>query len=215
VTCSMKKPSNNAKLDSPIPTDYKNYVNEMYGLDESPSPIGSIHLNADANDNSYYAKEVDRRSTYVGIFPFNGENLLGYEAVDSNNTRISLLNASRTTLVMEHSYERISSPIKGIVNLHIWHHKTYPGIMRKWFDVKVIPEEPTIISDKALTPLGFKFWQWLYGEYTANKHSHNMLVLDMKSGSIVKDVTELKEMDDYYRRESYDYRFVLTRKGTP
>lgn len=194
----------------PYTFDWKSYVKETYDLNEMPSKLSHMNLDVDAIDNSYYAKEVEQKYKQTGTFKHGNENLRVFEYDEGGRHWTSLLSENKPLLAMEHTYTRINNPIKGMVNLHIWHFKWYHALISRWFDERIIPNEPVIISDKAQTEKGFNFWKRMFQEYGDNKKTHKMYVIDFKTGQAIKDLKSVEEMEKYYQsQDAGNLRFIL------
>lgn len=190
--------------------DYKTYMRETYGLNEMPVRLPQMSLDVDSIDNSYFAKEVEEKYKPTGTFRHGNENLRVYTYDEDNKSWVALLSEDKPILAMEYVFQRISDPIKGIVNLNIWNFKLYHGLFWIWFQKEIIPNEPTIISDKAQTDKGFNFWKRLFKEYVKNSHTHKMYVMDIKTKKQISDISTEEEMDKYFQpQQMYNVRFVL------
>jgi hypothetical protein len=195
---------------NPYTFDYKSYMKEIYGLNEMPIRLPQMSLDVDAIDNSYFAKEIEEKYDPSGTFHHGSENLRVYKYSEENKLWISLLSESKPILAMEYVYQRISTPINGIINLNIWNFKLYHGLFWDWFKKEIIPNESTIISDKEQTDRRFNFWKRLFQEYVKNSHTHKMYVIDFTTGKQVVDISKEDEMDKYFQsQQTYNLRFVL------
>jgi hypothetical protein len=152
-------------------------------------------------------KDYDR----VGDFNHENENLRVYSRSEDDKTWVALLSEDRPVLAMEHTTQRITFPIDGLVNLNIWNFKLYHGLIWRWFEKKILPEEPVILSDKAQTDKGLKFWKRLFDEYVKSMSSHKMVVLRFNSGEIEKMILNSDQLDDYTGSEDrmFNFRFAL------
>jgi len=217
----MKPPSRKRKrievdmeeFFNPYTFDYKTYIKETYGLNEMPTRLSPLSdIETDYIDNSFDAMKVEKRGKLIGRLQHGNENLRVYQEVEGNKVWISILSENIPIIAAGHVYQRIETPIKGIINLGIHRFKLYRHVIWRWFEERVIPNEPTIISDKAQTDKGFNFWKQLFDEYVKEKKTHKMSVIDFRDGSIIKEIVDKKEMDGYFQAQSTgNFRFVLQR----
>lgn len=195
----------------PYTFDYKTYVKKTYGLSEMPirlSPVSDTEI--DFIDNSYDAMQVEKKGKLIDRLKHGNENLRVFEEKEGNRVWISILSEDKPLIVAEHVYQRISTPIKGIVNLGILRFKTYRMVIWRWFDERIIPNESVIVSDKAQTEKGFNFWKRMYQEYVDNQHTHEMYVIDFDTGEKVKTLQSVDELGEFYQSQNTSkFRFVL------
>jgi hypothetical protein len=191
----------------PYQYDYKSYFKEYYNLNEMPEKLPSTDFSMnDYEKNAYAAMRIEQNAKLLKNWE---EYRLFYEFEDDTHF-YSLLSKDSSYICMEHSFVRITSPIKGIENTHIWNSKYNKGLISYWFNKEIIPNESIIISDKIQSDAGYKFWQGLFSEYvTAN--SHKMYIIDMKTGNIVKNITSVNDMDEFRGNGQFQMRYVLSK----
>jgi hypothetical protein len=194
----------------PYNFDYKAYMLEMYNITEMPQRadrdkfmLDDITLNQ--QDGIRVEKNTQRLDDYKA-----GDQVyrLFFEEENEGGTYY-LLDMDRPFISVEYSFDRIITPIKGIENKAIWNHRWAKGLARYFFRTYVAEKEPVIASDHALTDRGFKFWKVIFDECVRRDHSHKMYVMDFTSGTIVKQIGDEKEMEEYFGSNQSKYRFVM------
>lgn len=204
--------SSTTKFD-PYNFDYKAYVLETYGLTESPNRIQNIKIRGDDHIlNSEDSVWVERNANFIGKWTINGAKLEWRLFIfkEGNIETFYLLDESTPFICSEYSYERITTPINGIENKHIWNFKWDKGLFRLFFDNYILSKENTIISDQNLTEAGFNFWKYLFKEHAITQNTHKMLVMNMDDGKIILPINNEGQMEEFYTdSKSGKFRFVL------
>ena len=119
------------------------------------------------------------------------------------------MDVNQPIVAIIHEFKRITMPIKGIENLHLFNYKNYRSLIYYWFEREIIPKELIIMSDKVQTKDGYKFWQNIFDQYVIKNKTHKMFVIDYISGKNVGDIINKDNMNNYYGNDTYRFRFVL------
>lgn len=193
----------------PYNFDYTSYITEMYNITEMPSklPRNKSFRMDDYVTNSYEGVRIEKHDKFIKMFYRDFYRVFHHE--ENGIDTFYLLDKNQPYVCAEHSFKRITEPIKGIENLHVWNSIRDRASIRLWFRDEIIPKEPIIISDKIQSDRGFNFWVGLFIEYVESNKSHDMLVIDYKDGSIVKNIAKKDEMKEFYGDNKFNYRFML------
>lgn len=203
-----------SKEFDPYNFDYKSYIKEIYRLDEMPSKIiKDKWVLDDYILNNKEGIKTENNSKFIKIFHAGSLNFRLFFDEENNISFYSLLDMNTPFINAQYSFERITIPINGIINLDIWNHVYSRGLISYFFDHYILQKEKTIISDKIQTEKGFKFWKSLFKEYVKTNKTHQMYIMDFSSGNKIKDVTEEKDLDEFYGSEKSKYRFVLNKNN--
>jgi hypothetical protein len=199
------------KTFDPYNFDYKSYVKETYDLNEMPNKYHrGEYQNDDPILNSQDAIWVEKNGKNIGNYKMGSFNHRFFVHVDGNDTTYYLLSENKPFIIMEYSFTRITSPIKGIENKHLWNFKGDKGTARMFFDEYILKQEPIIVSDKSQTEKGFNFWKYLWREHVTDKKTHTMYVVNINDGKIVGSIENEQQMNDFYTTtKSGNLRFVL------
>ena len=195
----------------PYNFDYKAYMLETYNLTEMPNKYyreefrcDDVFLNSQdaiwAEKQGKYIDDYKQGSLIYRLFIHKEEDITTYYLIDKN----------KPFIYMEYSFRKITSPLKGIENKHIWNFKWDKGLARMFFDDYIIPREPVIISDSLQTEKGFGFWKYLFMEYVRDSKTHKMYVIDINDGKMLSVIENINQMDTFYTdSKSGNLRFVL------
>jgi len=194
----------------PYNFDFKSYITEMYNLVEMPLrlPHNTPFRMDDYVTNNYEGLQIEKHGNFLG----NWENYRLFTEKENNIETYYLLDKNQPHICACHSFERITSPIKGIENKELWNGKYNKGLVRYWFNKEIIPKEAIIISDKIQSDMGFNFWTSLFNDYVKTNDSHSMLVIDYNNGNVIKNITNKDEMKEFYSDNKFNFRFILKRK---
>jgi hypothetical protein len=155
---------------------------------------------------------VEKNAEFIGKWTIQNANLKWrlFFFKEGQTETLYLMDENTPFICAEYSYERITTPINGIENKHIWNFKWDRGLFRLFFDNYIIPKEHIILSDNNLTESGLKFWKYLWKEHVADHKTHEMVVINMDDGNILSNLGEENQMNEFYTdTKSGKYRFVL------
>ena len=155
---------------------------------------------------------VEKNAEFIGNWTIKNAKLKWrlFFFKEGNTETFYLLDENTPFICSEYSYKRITSPINGIENKHIWNFKWDRGLFRLFFDNYIISKENTIVSDASLTESGFKFWKYLFKEHVSTQNTHKMFVINMDDSNILSGIRKENQMDEFYTdTKSGKYRFVL------
>lgn len=195
----------------PYDFDYKTYITEMYRLTEMPAklPRNSIFQMDDYATNNYEGIRIEKKCKLIKLFQ---NNYRVFYHRENGIDMFFLLDKNQPHICAEHYFKRITTPINGIENLHIWNSIRNRALIEMWFRDEIIPKEPVIISDKIQSDRGFNFWLGLFDDYAKSNNSHDMLIIEYNTGNIIKNITNKDEMKEFYGDNKFNFRFVLKKK---
>ena len=147
----------------PYNFDYKEYILETYNLMELPNKYyrGNYQCD-DVILNARDAVWVEKNGTELENYKIGSFTYRLFSKIEGNDITYYLMERDKPFIVMEYSFTRITSPIKGIENKHIWNFKGDNGLARNFFEDYILKRESVIISDENQTEKGFNFWKYLF-----------------------------------------------------
>jgi hypothetical protein len=160
--------------------------------------------------NARDAVWVEKNGTELENYKIGSFTYRLFSKIEGNDITYYLMERDKPFIVMEYSFTRITSPIKGIENKHIWNFKGDNGLARNFFEDYILKRESVIISDENQTEKGFNFWKYLFREQVKDRKTHYMYILDINTGKEIITSNAETQMDDYYTdTRSGKFRFVL------
>jgi len=201
----------NVDMFDPHNFNYNEYMLETYNLTEMPNKYyrGNYRCD-DVILNAQDAVWVEEKCKEIGDYKLSSFTYRLFYNADGDNITYYLMDKDKPFISMEYSFIRISDPIKGIENKHLWNFKWDKGLARNFFDDYILKREPVIISDELLSERGFNFWKYLFSEHVRDGKTHKMYVININDGNVISIITEEDKMNEFYTdSKSGKFRFVL------